>query len=74
MEAVLIQDASHAVPHTRRWLLYWTEVIRKLMNGEIKLPPGFIPLEAYDAVREAVKAGEADCPYAQTIQEPERSQ
>src|SRR5580698_3074144 len=35
LEAVLIDDASHAVPHTRRWLLYWTEVIGKLMTGEL---------------------------------------
>jgi hypothetical protein len=30
------------------------------MNGEINLPPAFIPPEAYQAVCEAVDAGEVD--------------
>ena len=64
LETVLTDDASHAVPHTRRWLLYWTEVIGKLMNGELdrKTLPGLIPLEAYRAVWAAVDTGEVDWP------------
>ena len=59
MYKCLIEDASQAVPHTRRWLLYWTEVIGKLMNGELdrKTLPGLIPLEAYRAVCGAVDGG-----------------
>jgi hypothetical protein len=59
LEAVLTDDVSQAVPHTRRWLLYWTEVIGKLMNGELDRStlPGLIPLEAYRAVCGAVDGG-----------------
>ena len=59
LEAVLIEDASHAVPHTRRWLLYWTDVIGKLMSGELDRStlPGLIPLEAYRAVFNTSLAG-----------------
>jgi hypothetical protein len=49
LEAVLT-DASRAVPHTRRWLLYWTEIIAKYMIGELtrETLPGLIPLEAHN--------------------------
>ena len=33
--AALEQDASKLVPHTRKWLLYWTEQIGKYMTGEL---------------------------------------
>jgi hypothetical protein len=49
LEAVLTDD-SRAVPHTHRWLLYWTEQIGKYMAGEIKPLGKFIPLEAFRAV------------------------
>ena len=33
LEAVLTDD-SCAVPHTHKWLLYWTEQIGKYVTGE----------------------------------------
>jgi hypothetical protein len=52
LESVLIRDVSHAVPHSQRWLLYWADVIGKLMSGELtrETLPGLIPLDAYRAV------------------------
>ena len=62
LETVLTDDASQAVPHTRRWLLYWSEVIGKLMSGELDRAtlPGLIPLEAYRAVFNASLAGDPE--------------
>jgi hypothetical protein len=43
LEAALT-DVSFAVPHTRRWLLYWTEIIAKYIIGELtrETLPGLI--------------------------------
>ena len=49
LEAELTDD-SRAVPHTYRWLLYWTEQIGKYMSGEREPVAPFIPLEAFRAV------------------------
>jgi hypothetical protein len=29
-----LTDASKLVPYTRRWLLYWTEIIARYINPE----------------------------------------
>jgi len=66
LEAVLTDD-SCAVPHTYKWLLYWTEQIGKYMAGEIKPVGKFIPLEALRAVVNACGAGIVDSPYARIV-------
>jgi hypothetical protein len=62
-----LTDASRAVPHTYKWLLYWTEQIGKYMAGEIKPVGKFIPLEAFRAVMEACGEGKVDSPYARIV-------
>jgi hypothetical protein len=69
LEAALT-DVSFAVPHTRRWLLYWTEIIAKYMIGELTretLPGGLIPLEAFQAIVFKGAADTLDTPYARLI-------
>jgi hypothetical protein len=68
LEAVLT-DSSSAVPHTRRWLLYWTEIIAKYMIGELtrETLPGLIPLEALQAIVFRGAADALDSPYARII-------
>ena len=66
LEAELTDD-SRAVPHTRKWLLYWTERMGKYMTGEDRPVGKFIPLEAFWAVLKACDAGEVDSPYARII-------
>jgi hypothetical protein len=56
LEAALTDD-SRAVPHTHKWLLYWTEQIGKYMSGEWKPVAPFIPLEAFRAVMKACDGG-----------------
>jgi len=63
LEALLTDD-SRAVPHTHKWLLYWTEQIGKYMSGERKPVAPFIPLEAFRAVMKACAEGRVDSPYA----------
>ena len=63
LEAVLTDD-SRVVPHTHKWLLYWTQQIGKYMSEERKPVAPFIPLEAFRAVMAACEAGQVDSPYA----------
>ena len=39
-----LTDECGLVPHTPRWLDYWTEWMQKRMRGED--PPGRIPIDA----------------------------
>jgi len=49
LEALLTDDAG-LIPHSPRWLAYWTERIDELESGQ-DLPNGCkIPLEAVDAI------------------------
>jgi hypothetical protein len=75
LEAVLT-DASQAVPHTRRWLLYWTEIIAKYITGELtrETLPGLIPLEALRAIYFRGEADALDSPYARIIRGNRRDQ
>ena len=66
LEALLTDD-SRAVPHTHKWLLYWTEQIGKYMSGERKPVAPFIPLEAFRAVMKAGAEGQVDSPYARIV-------
>jgi hypothetical protein len=66
LEARLTDD-SQLVPHTKKWLLYWTERLGKYMNGETATMNPLMPLEAWDAVRTAYEAGELDSPYAEIV-------
>jgi len=43
-----LTDERGLVPHTPKWLAYWTEWVDKLMRDEN--PPGRISIEAFDAV------------------------
>ncbi len=72
LEGVLT-DNSRAVPHTRKWLLYWTEQTGKFMNGELKTIPGLIPVEAFRAVTRACEADEVDSPYARIVRGEDNS-
>ena len=51
LEALLTDDAG-LVPHSPRWLAYWTERIDRLLNGEEE-GTGRIPLEVVDAILES---------------------
>ena len=51
LEARLTDDAG-LVPHSPRWLAYWTERIDRLLNGEEE-GTGRIPLEVVDAILES---------------------
>ena len=62
-----LTDVSRLVPHTRKWLLYWTERMGKYMTGEDRPAGKFMTLEAFRAVIKACDAGEVDSPYAQII-------
>jgi hypothetical protein len=62
-----LTDHSQLVPHTRRWLLYWTEQLGKLFTGEIDTMEPKMPLEAWSAVRDACQKGEIDSPYAEIL-------
>ena len=62
-----LTDASGMVPHTRKWLLYWTERIGKYLTGEYKPAGKFMTLEAFRAVMKACDAGEVDSPYARIV-------
>jgi hypothetical protein len=62
-----LTDGSQMVPHTKRWLLYWTERLGKYMTREIETMNPLMPLEAWDAVRDACDAGQVDSPYAGII-------
>ncbi|HEV2202405.1 MAG TPA: hypothetical protein VGR73_21515 [Bryobacteraceae bacterium] len=55
LEAVLTDD-SRAMPHTHKWLIYWTQRIRKYMSAERKPIAPFIPLEAFRAVMTTCEA------------------
>ncbi|HEV2199999.1 MAG TPA: hypothetical protein VGR73_09260 [Bryobacteraceae bacterium] len=66
LEAVLTDD-SQAVPHTHKWLIYWTHQIGKYMSEERKPVTPFIPVEAYRAVLKACEAGQVDSPYARIV-------
>jgi hypothetical protein len=55
------------VPHTKKWLLYWTERLGKYLMREVETMDPLMPLEAWDAVRDACDAGELDSPYARII-------
>jgi hypothetical protein len=68
LEAVLT-DASRAVPHSRKWLLFWTEQMGKYMIGELNRETlaGLIPMEAFRACFKACEAGEVDSPYARIV-------
>jgi hypothetical protein len=75
IEAVLT-DTSQAVPHTRRWLLYWTEIIAKYITGELtrETLPGLIPMEALRAIYFNGAADALDSPYARIIRGNRRDQ
>ena len=62
-----LTDQSQLVPHTQKWLLYWTEQLGKLFTGEIQTLNPLMPLEAWDAVRDACAANQLDSPYARII-------
>jgi hypothetical protein len=66
LQAVLT-DNSCAVPHTYKWLLYWTEQIGKYMSEERKPLAAFIPLEAFRAVMKACAERQVDSTYAQIV-------
>jgi hypothetical protein len=50
-----LTDSCGPVPHSQKWLHHWEQRIYR-MTGEEPGTPGCIPLEAYDAVREAWEA------------------
>ena len=58
LEAVMTDDRG-LIPHSPRWLSYWTERIDRIVEGEEPSTPGCIPLEAFDAVLAAARAGDA---------------
>ena len=60
-------DESHLVPHTKEWVLYWTEQLGKYMSGEIETMNPLMPLDAWDAVQNACAAGRIDSPYAEDV-------
>jgi hypothetical protein len=62
-----LTDGSQLVPHTKRWLIYWTERLGKYMTREIETMNPLMPLEAWDAVRDACEADQVDSPYARII-------
>jgi hypothetical protein len=62
-----LTDGSQLVPHTKRWLIYWTERLGKYMTRELETMNPLMPLEAWDAVRDACEAGQVDSPYARII-------
>ena len=62
-----LTDQSQLVPHTKRWLLYWTERLGRLFTGEIDTMEPKMPLEAWSAVRDACQKGELDSPYAEIL-------
>ena len=47
-------DESSLVPHTSKWIAYWTDWMQRLLRGED--PPGHIPIDAYRAVIDGVVA------------------
>jgi hypothetical protein len=60
LEAVMTDDRG-LIPHSPRWLAYWTERIGRIFAGEEPSTPGCIPLDAFDAVLAAARAGDATC-------------
>ncbi len=48
LEASLVDDRG-LIPHTPRWLEYWTTQLARLVDGE-DLAGLRIPLEAWDAI------------------------
>lgn len=57
LEAAMTDDKG-LVPHSPRWLAYWTSQLDKLVAAE-ELAPGSFPLEAFDAIRPAGEATRA---------------
>jgi hypothetical protein len=51
-----LTDSCGLVPYSQKWLEYWEQRISRMLTGEEPGEPGCIPLEAYDAVREAWEA------------------
>jgi hypothetical protein len=49
-------DSCGLVPHSQKWLHHWEQRINRMLTGEEPGTPGCIPLEAFDAVREAWQA------------------
>jgi hypothetical protein len=62
-----LTDQSQLVPHTKRWLLYWTERLGKYLAREVETMDPLMPLEAWAAVRDACEKGEIDSPYAEIV-------
>ena len=58
LEAVMTDDRG-LIPHSPRWLAYWTERINRIVAGAEPSTPGCIPLDAFDAVLAAARAGDA---------------
>ncbi len=63
-----LTDQSQLVPHTKQWLLYWTERLGKLFTAEIETMEPKMPLEAWSAVPGTLaKRSEIDSPYAEIL-------
>jgi DNA replication protein DnaC len=58
LEVLIIDDAG-LVPHSPKWLAYWTEQVDKLFAGEALGPGVRIPLGAWDAVYATANAAVA---------------
>jgi hypothetical protein len=69
-----LTDQSRLVPHTKAWLLYWTERLGKYLTREVERMEPLIPLEAWRAVQKACEAGQVDSPYARIIRGEDESE
>ena len=69
-----LTDQSQLVPHTKKWLLYWTERLGKYLTREVERMDPLMPLEAWGAVRDACEAGQVDSPYARIIRGEDESE
>ena len=53
-----LSDESRLVPHSPQWRAYWTDWVKKRLQGEEQ--PRRIPVDAYRAVIDTVVAAHPD--------------